>query len=378
MKLKIQIFLAIIGLCSLVLFACGASIEEEDENPKVNTSAVSDSSIGVAVDIENKREHHIWLDSAHFPDEYLREFLKEQADLNKDGELNEDELMELETLQIKKKEGILDLTGIGFLMNVRSLLIKANKVKNVEELEKAVQIHNLCIDVAEQISIDIPSIPTVTKIKVHSTTLKRLNIEFCENLEEVVLCAELIETLELGSSKVLKKINLGEMPKLKSFGVDNSSLNSIDFEKMPNLKKIFITGAQNITAIDISANKNIVDFYWTNGKLKKIKWGSKDKLQVVDISNNRLAGKWNLEKFPQLSKFVCDDNAITQIFAGNHKSLSELSCKKNQLKEVNLSYVSNLIIFSGKGNPDMDLYLPYDEPAFFFDKTARVYYKEEN
>jgi len=133
MKLRLQVYVELI-ICSLLLFACRSYSEESYDNAKVNASVASNVAVSGNTVSEDKRRPRIWLDSAHFPDEYLREFLKEQADLNKDGELNEDELMELETLQIKKNKSTLDLTGIGYLKNLCSLTIIANKIRNVEEL----------------------------------------------------------------------------------------------------------------------------------------------------------------------------------------------------------------------------------------------------
>jgi len=78
-----------------------------------------------------------------------------------------------------------------------------------------------------------------------------------------------------------------------------------------------------------------------------------------------------------LSTFRCRNNKIKKIIATNHKHLHCIQCENNELEEVKTFGALNLLYLYGKGNPNLQVYLPMLPSAdmyYSYDKTAKVYY----
>src|SRR2546430_14572329 len=77
-------------------------------------------------------------------------------------------------------------------------------------------------------------------------------------------------------------------------------------------------------------------------KEKKILERKREDIIGLDISKKGLEGSLKLEDFPNLNKFKCNNNQLTNLEIINCPELEVIYCRNNQLIELNIQVCPNL------------------------------------
>ena len=223
------------------------------------------------------------------------------------------------------------------------------RVKNLEFAE------NECI---KQLSLMLNEFPQGLDLSANKA-LENVSFMSCEmqSLDFSKLPATL-KQLYLSSNE-LTSVDLSGLPRLETIYIDeNPKIQSVDFSKNPHLNRINISGNPLIKSVDLAANKELVVFEaWDcnlpdldlsqtdlleniaikNSKVKNLKLGKTDKIQVLDISDNSIK-TIRTEEMPELlSLSVAGNKEMTTLDVTKCPDLISLSIDSTKIAEIDLS-----------------------------------------
>ena len=401
----------------------------------------------------------IFVTKENFPDKKLRSKIK-KYDKNRNGRLERSEQKKIKKLAIYTKKDVnVNIKGISKCKELKQLTIWADgTVKNLDEISKVRKLENLKLSGTANLNrIRVKKMKNLKKLSIEycknadeivvqdNKKLKKMQIIVCENVDEVVIksnpnltylyaygnsgsthidiirnsrletiCFEEDESLKelkvmkLKSLKVLQlwcvkkkmtKLQYDKMLKLKEFALYDSYIDTIDFEKIPNvtrlhygnnsfevldftkltkLNELWISDTK-IKQLDVTMLSGLRNLDCTNCQLQELKVAENNKIDTLRLNNNLLSGVWDLNMFPNLRRFECNNNTIEKILARDHKKIFSISCNANNLKEIDV-YDTDLYYLWGKQNPNAMIYLPmkpYGDMTYSFDTTAKVTYQSE-
>jgi hypothetical protein len=207
------------------------------------------------------------------------------VDLNSDGEIQESEALEIDTLKIKRNN-IENLTGIESFLNLNYLDLTGNK-------------------------------------------LTSLNIN---NLPEII-------TLNCPENKI-SSINLFNLPKLKILDLSNNKLTALDLSEFTSLEIVFCFW-NNLISLDLKNLNNLTDLRCNSNKLTSLDLSKKTQLNLLDCSYNQLINL-DISTLTNLEVLYCRSNQIKNLELKNLSNLTNLSCTKNQLTSLDVSMLSHL------------------------------------
>ncbi|MCR4670661.1 MAG: S-layer homology domain-containing protein [Saccharofermentans sp.] len=182
------------------------------------------------------------IDAAHFPDNYFRQIVKDNFDLDKNIYLTGDEVCEATGLYldlIENGTNIQDLTGIEYFTDAERIQLIGGKLKTVD-LSKLTKLKSLIIRSNSLKSIDL-------------SNNKELEILYLENND-------------------LTELDISHNTKLESLSCSNNGLTALDISNNPLIKFLYCYDNQ-ITQLDLGKNKNL---------LKAVKEGTKTVYRVGD------------------------------------------------------------------------------------------------
>ena len=114
---------------------CGLSIKNDVNKPQLAIILIAVCIYGIMIGLFfwtiSEYNRAIPIDSSSFPDPVLREYVRNRADLNGSGRLNDDERDYLEEIVLPGKE-VESLEGIGLFPNLKILECKNNNLKTLD------------------------------------------------------------------------------------------------------------------------------------------------------------------------------------------------------------------------------------------------------
>ncbi len=254
--------------------------------------------------------------------------------------------------------------------DLRRLHISANAKLQEVTIEKNKNIRNVIVSGNHNIKkIKIHDVP-----KINYLLLGNFHKKFQQLDLEKMKC---LRSFHIGDTP-LTTIELDKMPNLEKFRYSNNNFELLDFTKVPKLKSLSVSNS-SLKELDVSMLQ-LEDLNWKNGKLRNVKVNN-NTIRRLDLTNNQLSGTWDLNLYPKLIDFYCDNNKIEKIIATNHQHINTVSCENNNLQEFNGLNAWEFYIFYGKGNPNAKLYFYYPKEDshtnYSFDKTATVQYEPQ-
>lgn len=276
----------------------------------------------------------------NFPNEFLRQVIYDEVDVNEDGYLSKKEINTTEELEINMyrlgtnhEDGCIDC-GTAYskedwskycIFNCKGL----EYFKNLKKLEISVytDYYNL-------------------GIKCRIKNLDKLN-----NLTK-------LEKLTLSGDKVTEKIDLSKLKKLKKLTVDFYNLEKINLKGLKKLKDLSIYKGK-IKKIDVSENKNLKDIYISSKNLKNI-----------DLSTNK-----NLEEI------MIQSDKLKKLDLSNNKKLTYVSTITPKLKNINLKGCKKIKKFSIEGiykKIDLSTNTSLKKIWFYSSKLEKIILPKEN
>ncbi len=264
----------------------------------------------------------IELNEDNFPNRTFREYISENCDKNNDGKLTYFELEKLSFINFdeEKYHNIDDLTGIGYLSNLKYLNICGNSALKTIDVSNCSKLECLyagnCINLANAVLPD-----GIKEISIFNTSIKEISTEKFKDLEKLTVSNSKIKGLDLSKNTKLKEldisnnkfesgIDISNCRDLVEFSATSCGLKKLDVSKNTNLGSLEIS-YNSIAAIDLTGLDNLTTFYAAN--------------QVYDIT--LINNTFNLTKLDDygfdISKMTlnADDDGVTR--SGNILTFDE-------------------------------------------------------
>ncbi len=270
-----------------------------------------------------EKQNQVELTKQNFPDAYLRKYLSEIIDDNKDGVLQQEEINKVGTLKLDMSgehtgyndmngQNNINCKGISYFKNIKELMLVGGdgkaKIYNIKEIEGLTKLTSLHLE------------GNANKCKLNLSKLKRLNsfkIIGFHKLNKLVLKKNIKDleffdlkgnaTLNLANQKYLQDVELQyvDLKKIK-FG-NNKGIFSINIyydgvRKLKKMKSIDVSGLKNLEELSLSDFKN----------LKKIKLGKNKDLTEIYINNCKKVKRLNVKKCKYIQR-LCVDKQIKVI-----------------------------------------------------------------
>lgn len=253
--------------------------------------------------------------------------------------------------------------------------IKLSKNTNLKELKIYGNVRTKKLLIKESPKLETIKICANDKLKtfeMHNTPCVKI-IEIYDNLKTVVMDRAInlvINGCEWGV------FALNKMPNLEVLEFNGKGFNPKELLNVPHLIELRVNDSE-IVQLDLSMLTQLESLTWRKGKLESLKVNN-DVIKKLRLDNNNLSGTWNLNQFPNLYHFECNNNKIEKIIATNHKNINLISCENNNIQEMNAFGADYFYYFFGKGNPNAKLYFYYPKEDshtnYSFDRTATTYY----
>ncbi len=140
--------------------------------------------------------------------------------------------------------------------------------------------------------------------------------------------------------------------------IDKKITDTEGLQLMKNLEKLNLGGSNNLTRINVSNNKKLIELELStaygdqsnNGnKISSIDLSKNTELEFLGIQGNRLK-KIDLQKNTNLKKVILIGNKLTKINLNKNKKIKELYLDMNELSSIDLSNNTKLAILGLASN----------------------------
>lgn len=281
-------------------------------------------------------------------------------DLPKLQAINLDNVKNLQTIKFDSIPNLLMLKIVGNY---------AMKKLDLSFQKKLQHIYMENMDALEEINLS--GTENISKIEIYDSEISSLIMGDISQLKEIYLRGlENLHNIDLSNAQSVEKVKISEVPNLY---FDTSNLTSVI--------ELVVSDNRKIGKLDLRAMQELEELSWEHGRIKRISWGRKEKLQYISVVNNELIGEFSVERFPVLETLCCDNNKIESISAETQKVLARIECQDNALQTIRLRS-TNIRFMDCTKNPNVKIYLgkkPEDlgeegGSNHFYDDSAKVYY----
>lgn len=282
-------------------------------------------------------------DASGIPDKNLYQAILQKVNAESRGSFTKEEAENVIYLWAPNG-GISDLTGIGFLSNLKSLSIrdnwnqKKNEIRSLKPLQDLKNLEVLDIDHNSSTLENLEEIGTLTQLKELSVTRSGLtSLKGIENLTQ-------LESLKVQHSSLSSLEEIANLTQLKRLNVFKNRLASVgNLKNLSNLEELNLR-YNRIKKIEGLENlKNLTVLYLSNNQLKSVdEIENLKKLNGLDLSYNQL------KKLPDLKKLRLKGVYQYLDLKGNYLSEKELKSKlKAHLKKkrFNSKWLKDQVMF---------------------------------
>lgn len=338
-----------------------------------------------------------------FPDEYLRTYVLENIDTNKDKILQNEEAAAVTKISFSKfkdadeweedekihyytkEEFTFDFKGLERFTNLTTLNIILSggatgnnaeypvKVSNESSLYRLKNLRDLHINKTDLKSFDCSKFPKLEKLTLTyfdelkeitfkgNNKLKTLWLESGKLSKLNVTSLGKLTSLVLSDDKNLKTIQFGKKNKaLKTLRIDgvtffsNKKMKSLDLSKLTGLKDISLYGLDNMKKLDLSHNKNLKSIFMEKcDKITKLAPKKNKKLTEVDIWNCYKLKTLDLSANHKLNWLRLDGMKVKTIRLSKKNKLSffryaNAGLKKFDVKNINTKTMKDLQLYGNK------------------------------
>ena len=265
-------------------------------------------------------ETSIPIDAAHFPDEALRQLVRQELDRNDNGLLEASESEAVTTWDISG-HGIADLTGLEYLLNLSVLNCSNNALTSLPE------------NLSEQL----------TELDCSKNQLTTLSLGHAAETLTSLNCAE----------NALTELQLSAFPALLSLDCHgNTALQSLTVPESALLETLNCAQC-SITTLSLQNPEKLRILHCAENQLTDLDFSGFSVLEQVDCSQNQL--KSFSADSAALTDLDCHGNALQHLSLEKLLALKTLNCADNQLSFLDLSLQMDLTSLSAGENPLLSL-----------------------
>lgn len=276
----------------------------------------------------------------------------------------------LESLEIKN-DSTLQKVVIKGCKKLKKLTIKNNSSLQEIQIEGCAKLKELTV----------ANNPLLREVLLgEDEKLTSLSIKKCKNvtsLEQMNL-SQLLK-LQLVDTSV-SKLPTERFLKLEELSFYGNPTKKVDIQSLKNLRRLDIRYEKSTKSLDVSKFPKLCELRWTNGVLEKVNFGKNNHkmLWEINLSDNKLSGKWDMGKFKGLDELRLNNNRITSIDLGKLRHITTVLCRNNKLKTVNAGEAYNVNYLDCRDNPGVRITMNNSDDCcmtWIFGKKSKVYYK---
>lgn len=140
------------------------------------------------------------------------------------------------------------------------------------------------------------------------------------------------------------------LPNLKSIGVSGNHHTTIDVSKNTALEGLFVSRSSNITSLDLTKNKALVQLQASDNKITSLKLPKSKALEELSIDGNMLT-ELDLSGYTNLRMIIAYGNKLRSLKLPRRSSLEELVVSGNELPHIGVPDSPNLTNVDLGNNP---------------------------
>ena len=288
----------------LTVVASGADLSDDFYLGRISANAclvVSDGNNELASDYINMVP---WTtDIIYVPDAAFKAYLVENFDADSDGEVSEDEAMDIESIDLSDvATKIATLAGIEYMKNLKTL---------------SAAYHSLT-------SLDLSHNNALTDVVVNNNKIKTLDLSGCSA----------IISLECSGNK-LTSLDVSEAVGMTDLACSNNDLGALNLTNNKNLVNLQCSG-NNIATLNLKNHLVLEALYCRSNSLSVLDLSKNTALKELDCSQNNIA-TLSLIKNTELETVYCRSNSLISLYLNNCGKVTMLDCSKNALTTLNLN-----------------------------------------
>lgn len=303
-------------------------------------------------------------------------------DSNQDGELTEEEALELTSFAASSKN-ILSIEGIQHFKNLKELKLVDIKIESAS-LASNQLLEKLHITATKTIkSIELPSEAVLKELWINDspniesidlskqselvdlsllncTGTKKLDLKSCKKLQILKAGKSGITDLDLSENVSLKSLwisginltgtlDLTTLINLQSLSASNIGLESLDLSKNAELVEAWLSYNQ-LESVDLANSKKLKELYIQGNKLKSLELNNHPEFERLSVKENELEA-FRSEGLPKLKSIDCTSNQLKELDLSSNTELEKVYCKGNQLEYLNIQNEKEQSLIRCKGNP---------------------------
>ena len=191
----------------------------------------------------------------------------------------------------------------------------------------------------------------LTYLNCEDHSLTELNVTKSTGLTYLNLNLNFIESIDLSSNTALEelyleqnmltKIDVSKCTELKVLSIYANDISTIDVSDLQALESLRLTYNQNLSAIDVSKNTELVSLEANFCDLTSLDLTSNTKLEKISVSRNRIS-TLNIGECPELTTLACGNNMLTELDVTGFPKLTNLQFPSNKITSIDLSNCTEL------------------------------------
>ena len=304
------------------------------------------------------------IDGQNFPDDVFRSYLTENFDLDGNGVLDEDEILAVDSINVRNHfsnpmSGVIyTLDMIDRFENLRYLDCYGHQIKKLDLSQNKALVYLECghnplanLNVSGCLSLrslqcvssnlkelDLSKNAALEQLTIGGS-MASLDLKGCELLEYLEVRSRQLTSLDVSSCTVLKSMELYLCDQLTSLDMsgftaleyldcDNNQLTSLDVSDCTALAYLDCYHNQ-LTDLDVSDCTALEILYCSGNQLTDLDVSDCTALELLYCDNNQLTSL-DVSGCMTLEDFCCDNNQLTSIDVSKNTALKYLSCSGNE------------------------------------------------
>ncbi|MBO7449380.1 MAG: DUF4214 domain-containing protein [Clostridiales bacterium] len=315
-----------------------------------------------------------------FPDEVFRNWVKNNADQNKDGKLSQteiDNVKEIKIINSWSNSKVKDLTGLSLFKNLEEIIISNQSVTSIK-LSSFSSLKSVILFNDQLTTLELTDMPVLESIDCSSNKLTKFNAKGCQklkklncsgnklkegldyfnisnsiDLEDIDLSNNQFTKIDFGSKRTkiaflycsnnpLTTIGFSGAKYLRELDLHETKISSFTLPDPTSLHILNVNRCYQLTFSDFSSLSNLLELHCNQCGLKTLDLSKLTELNVLECSSNLSLEKINLNNCIKLRDLSCSNTAITDLDLSKLTNLTSLYCYSNKLGTLDLRNNPNL------------------------------------
>ena len=306
------------------------------------------------------------IDGQNFPDDVFRSYLTENFDLDGNGVLDEDEILAVDSINVRNHfsnpmSGVIyTLDMIDRFENLRYLDCYGHQIKK----------------------LDLSQNKALVYLECGHNPLANLNVSGCLSLRSLQCVSSNLKELDLSKNAALEQLTIGgSMASLDLKGcelleyleVRSGQLTSLDVSSCTVLKSMGLYYCDQLTSLDMSGCTALEYLEVRNSQLTSLDVSGCTALEYLDVGSNQLTSL-DVSGCTALESLYCGGNQLTSLDVSGCTALEILYCSGNQLTSLDVSGCMTLEDLDCYGNQLTSLDLSKNTALVFLHLEGNEYH----